>query len=293
MQYSNLQLCVKEDGAESIFATRIKTTAPRFNFRTRRWEWKRIAAKVTGDVAGEPQTIAWPQTEEKKKIDPTPWDTTETHVKEKTVVLASPESIPDKLIPTSMRAPPPKDQAFADEYIFNPSARHDPLVEAAMPLYLGEELSPRFSRAKKQRGWRLRRELEESHRVQKAKSDVDAWEAGGRDEGIEEVLDLDIVGLDGVKIRNRTRKEVREAALSEVDEEIKAARQMTERARAAGQVFLQQQGVDGEWVDGPKGLDLARRRARKERKERRTLKKLANLSLQERKNQVIPPDLRA
>lgn len=50
MQYSNVQLVVEEAGAETVFATRIATSKPRFDRETNRFVWDRFAAKVSGET---------------------------------------------------------------------------------------------------------------------------------------------------------------------------------------------------------------------------------------------------
>lgn len=79
-----------------------------------------------------------------------------------------------------------------------------------MPLYLTEELSPRFSRAKATKGYNLRRQLEAQEKTAHATGQVRQWREGGGDTGLEGALAA--VGLDGVALRTRTSQEVREAA---------------------------------------------------------------------------------
>lgn len=275
-----------------MFATRLRTSEPTFNREIRRFSWNRYPAKLSGELSDTTKTdssIPWPKPTKSKDADEvTPWDTIGVEAKSRSLHWAPASEIPHWLVPKSMRAPPPKDQSHADEYIFNKGSRSDALMQLAMPFYLGEELSPRFSRSKMQKGWLARRQLERKTRGAVAKAAVKQWDAQGRDQGLESVLEYDAVGLEGVTIRPRTMQEVRDDAHAEFDAEVAAAKAGTMRARAAGMVF---NDVKQKWEAGPKGKELLRRRSRRARKVRRMEDKLANLSLEVKKNQVIPPDL--
>lgn len=261
-----------------------------------RWCWTRYAANMTGDssLPVDPErgqvVIPWPKIEPRKQVNPTPIDTLEKDVAQPTLALGPVSTIPEPLVPVSMRAPVPKDQAWSNAYIFQPEARADQSMQAAMPLYLGEELGPRFARAKKVEGWKARREMEEIAREKEIKAAVDAWEAGGRDAGLEDILSSGIVNLEGVHIRSRTRKEIREAAAAAFDADLAAAKEAAQRAHNEGKRYDTEKGT---WVDGAKGLKAIRKRLRKARKARKITERLEKLTLTEAKNQVIPEDLRA
>ncbi|KLT42172.1 hypothetical protein CC85DRAFT_328404 [Cutaneotrichosporon oleaginosum] len=293
VQYSNVQLCVEEAGAESVFATRIATSAPVFDRATNRFVWERFAAKTSAptaapiDAAKGQIHIPWPVVEASKPEPPTAQDTRKDVVQRATLRLAAPSDVPASLVPNSLRAPAPSDQTWADKYILQPGARGQAALQAAMPLYLSEELSPRFSRAKQQSGWTARRTAEAEARAQAVKEAVDAWTAAGKDKGLSAVLANEYVNLSGVQIRPRTETEVAEAAAQAFDEEIRLARREVKYHVAAGRVFK-----DGEWVEGEKGIKLEAKRARKERKARKAIERLEKLALEETKNQVIPPDVR-
>lgn len=292
VHYSNVQLCVRDAGEESVFATRVATSTPFFDTVTRRMKWARYAAALSGPADGlakHPERgqvrIPWPVTEPNEIPDPLPVDTVERASSAATLNLQDASRIPRPLIPTSLRgpAPGPQDQDWADEYVFAPESRSSPELEAALPLYLQEELSPRYSRAKTTKGWRLRREAEAAAREEYVQRAVDEWEAQGRDEGLAELLTLDAVRLEGVSIRPRTRAEIREAAGREFDTQLEHTKKLTRRAAAAGMRFL-----DGQWVPGAKGEEIARKRSRKERKLRKIEERLSKLQLEEKPNQVIP-----
>lgn len=216
-------------------------------------------------------------------------DTLEREAQRITLSVSEAAAIPDQVVPDSMRAPPPTFQDWADEYIFNPTARHSSRLQAAMPFYLSEELSPRFSRAKQQSGWTQRRQVEAETREKAVQKALDDWEAGGRDRGIEELVSSDWVGLDGVHIRPRTRAEIREAAAMAFDEEIRLGKRQMAHAAAKGQVYDFENHV---WVEGEKGEKLEAKRSRKARKQRKVLQKLEGLTLADAKNQVVPSDVR-
>lgn len=202
------------------------------------------------------------------------------------------------ITPSSSRAPPPSDQSFSDTYIDSVEDRTHPTVEAAMPLYLSEELSPRFSRAKQTRGWNERRLREAEERAEIGQLAVEEWEAQGRDTGLKEVLAKGTNGLEGVTIRSRTRQEVRDAAMAEYDESLASKRRMVQHARKMGLKW--DRHID-DWEDFPEPavmpggqLDKASiKRDRKVRRAQRLEQKLSELKLGDERNQVVPPALRA
>lgn len=218
------------------------------------------------------------------------WDTLAEEAQRVSLRVSKADELPSTLVPSSMRAPPPSDQAWADEYVFNPDARRAPIMQAAMPLYLGEELSPRFSRAKQQRGWTERRLAEAEARERAVQTTLEEWEKNGRDKGITELLSHPMVGLEGVHIRPRTREEIRQAAAMAFDEEVRIAKRSMASATAAGKVYDYDAG---EWREGAKGEKLEKKRSRKARKERKVLARLEALTLSEEKNQFVPPDVAA
>ena len=120
-------------------------------------------------------------------------------------------------LPTSARASSATlPRQISDSYIEQSAASSvQPTVDAFMPLYLTEELSPRFSRAKATKGYNLRREIQAIERETHARVSVSEWRERGGDTGLESALAA--VGLEGVAIRSRTSKEVREAAEKEYD----------------------------------------------------------------------------
>jgi large subunit ribosomal protein L24 len=201
------------------------------------------------------------------------------------------------ITPSSSRAPPPSDQSFSDTYIDSLDDRRHPTVESAMPLYLSEELSPRFSRAKQTRGWNERRLQEQAERVEIGRLAVEEWEAGGRDKALQDLVSDGSAGLEGVSIRSRTRQEVRDAAMAEYDEELLQKKKSIQHARKMG---LKWDRHVEEWeampepivMEGGQQHKAATKRERKVRRADRLEKKLEDLKLEEGRNMVLPQDLR-
>ncbi|OCF33180.1 hypothetical protein I316_05225 [Kwoniella heveanensis BCC8398] len=301
VHYSNVQLCLENrDGADSLFATRIKTANTHFNVSSQRLEWRRFAAKISGgpvpDSWDKVPLVYWPKPDKKYQLpDPNnELDTTNSLTRKQTLVLSGLQSIigttAADMFPQHINAPPPSDAFASDQYIHQTNGKeldrsNTEDIDMLMPLYLSEELSPRFARMKTYKAYRARREAEELERDAVGKDAVDAWEAGGRDKGLREAMELEQVGLEGVFLKPRTRKEVREAAVAEYDVENEAMRQEVNMSVREGKLW---DAKLEEWVDGPKAERIARRRARKARKESKVIEKLARLQLQEDENTVLP-----
>lgn len=318
----------------SVFASRLSTSNFHFNKRTRMFEWERYASRLSGpsSIAPDPEKnqvyLPWPalklpkapsreslplssgSLEPRIEVVAREWDVSADDVKLQAEAAKflppdqaqSPSS--ENLIsmtPTSSRAPPPSDQSFSDTYIDSVDDRTHPYVEAAMPLYLSEELSPRFSRAKQTRGWNLRRLEEAEERAEIGRLAVEEWEAQGRDQGLKDMLAKGgpaAGGLEGVTIRSRTRQEVRDAAMAEYDESLSSKQRMVQHARKMG---LKWDRHIESWEEMPEPmvmpggqLDKASiKRDRKVRRAQRLENKLADMKLDEGRNMVVPPGLRA
>ena len=166
-----------------------------------------------------------------------------------------------------------------------------------MPLYLSEELSPRFSRAKQTRGWNERRLREQAERVEIGRVAVEEWEAGGRDKALNELVADASTGLEGVKIRSRTRQEVRDAAMAEYDEELVVRRKKVQHARKMGlkwdtHIESWEAMPEPSIIPGGQQDKAANKRDRKDRRAERLEQKLEDLKLEDARNMVLPPDLR-
>lgn len=200
------------------------------------------------------------------------------------------------LFPQNINAPPPTNQDYPDAYLRALEKAEDfqrneiDYIDMLMPLYLSEELSPRFAKTKTYKAYRARRDAEEAERERAGKRAVAAWEAGGRDKGLREAMELEAVGLEGVFLKSRTREEVREAAMIDFDVNNEAMRKEVNTAVREGKLWDYELS---QWIDGPKAEKIEKKRLRKDRKERKIMEKLENLRLEEGKNMAVPPQLRA
>lgn len=206
-------------------------------------------------------------------------DTTSETVAKRTVDLvpsseiwSDAASVP---LATSSRAPVNKlPRSISDAYInLNAKAAADldvaPVVpvevDSMMPLYLSEELSPRFSRAKATKGWNLARAAEQEEKEKFAAKAVQTWREGGRDAGLQGTLER--VGLGGVHVRGRTSKEVREAAESDYMNALFERSRIARMAKRAGGKF---DVVDDRWkveIDPAKLKRTQKKAERAKRKE--------------------------
>ncbi|WWC67009.1 uncharacterized protein I206_100916 [Kwoniella pini CBS 10737] len=292
VHYSNVQLCYDDQkGPGSSFVSRMKTGRTHFNVKSQRLDWNRIAARISGgsDTPSGPLSLPWPKPEKPYEL-PKPdddLDTSNNVAIRETLVLPGLEAIGNThaadLVPQHINAPSPSDTSFSDAYINNlhgnrPLRKEESeLVDLLMPLYLSNELSPRFGKYKTYKAYKSRREAEELERVEVGKLAVDEWELMGRDKGLKEVTELDEVALEGVFIKPRTRKEVREAAITEFDLENETMRKEVNSNVRSGKIWSSEVG---DWIDGPKAQNIARKQDRRERKTRRAEEKLANLKLE-------------
>lgn len=195
------------------------------------------------------------------------------------------------LIPLTLRSPPASDQSISDEYIEKPGIRHHPtsVIDALMPIYLSEELSPRFAKHKVAEAWRQRKDLERSGRKTRGEKAVADWWLGGRDTGLREVMDSDEAGLEGVPLRPRTVEEVREAALAEHDEELEKEKKFVKRQIVAGWTW---DASVGKWVRGEKTLRRKRKIEAKKRRAERIEERMKGLKLKPGKNMVLPSEVK-
>ncbi|WRT63491.1 uncharacterized protein IL334_000396 [Kwoniella shivajii] len=292
VHYSNVQLCYEDNkGPDSIFVSRMKTDRTHFNIKSQRLDWTRMAARISGgsEIQAEPIKLPWPKPD-KPYQHPKPntdLDTSNSITIQDTLVLPGLEAIEQTkaadLVPQHINAPTPSDTSFADAYIRHmqgtrPLSRSEEgFVDLLMPLYLSEELSPRFAKSKTYKAYKARREFEELERSSIGKSAVEDWEASGRDRNLKEAMELEEVGLEGVFLKPRTRKEVRDAAITEFDVDNESMRKEVNLAVREGKIWDRE---NGEWIDGPKAENIARKRARRARKERKAVERLASLKLE-------------
>ena len=218
----------------------------------------------------------------------------EMHPRLKTAMISQPQATLSNLVPLTLRSPPPLYQGVSDRYV-NEETRFDqetsqldPVIDSLMPLYLSEELSPRFAKHKVASAWRARQSLVSSTRARVGKVAVHQWELGGRDAGLRDIMDSDEAGLEGVSLRPRTVEEVREAAMVEHDEEVRAENKFVKEQIVKGMFWHTQKG---EWVSGHKARRAERKKVKKAEKKGRIEEKMAKLRLQPARNMVLPPEL--
>ena len=162
------------------------------------------------------------------------------------------------------------------------------MVDVLMPLFLSEELAPRFAKHKISEAWKHRQDLLKSTRMRIGEDSVKAWELGGRDAGLRDVMDSDEAGLEGVPLRPRSVQEVREAALAEVDEEVERERKFVKSQIVSGMVWDSARHM---YVRGDKAKQKLRKRLKKQKKAVKLEQRLSNLKLKPGKNMVLPPSL--
>ncbi|WVQ80296.1 hypothetical protein IAT38_002401 [Cryptococcus sp. DSM 104549] len=300
VHYSNVQLCVEHDekGTNSVFATRLKTTEPKWNPYRNRMEWKRLAARLKGTPEAEEQmeavVIPWAKTEKQRTFPeshPT-LDTVNQEAKARTVQTPKIETFGGVVAwPQHINAPPLANNTFSDHYIAGENLVADQacLLDNIMPLYLSEELAPRFAKTKMWKAWRLRREAAELEKKRVGEEAVRAWNKAGRDKKLQVVLEQDSIALDDVHLRKRTAAEVRAAA--EMRYELAKAQTQHEVAQQtrAGRIY---NVAKGRWEDGPETIKADRKKTRKDRKARKVAKKLVGLKLEEGVNMVVPRAVR-
>lgn len=180
---------------------------------------------------------------------------------------------PDELpLAPSTRAPATKlSRAISDQYINATidasSPEIDAKVDALMPLYLSEELSPRFSRAKKNRGKKLADQMLAQEKQDYIKKVVEEWRANDKDRGIKTVLEQ--AGITDPKIRFRHVHEIREDAAREYDNAVFERKRISKMARRAGGTF---DAANDEWIVKVDEKKEKRKRRKRERKMREQLK---------------------
>jgi large subunit ribosomal protein L24 len=196
-----------------------------------------------------------------------------------------------ELLPTSSLEPIPNSAAAREWLDAQASTPGIPETDSTMPLFLSEELSPRFSRAKKTAGFNARRETTAREREEAGRSAVQAWEAGGRDKSLSEVLGGEgAEKLEGVKLRGRTRAEVREAAQVVFDQQQASVKRGVRDAR---KMEMRWSKEEGDFVDGARGENVIRKKERKVLKDKKVEKRMGGLRLEQGRNAVVPANVRA
>ena len=198
------------------------------------------------------------------------------------------------LIPTTPSAAAPKDYQIADEYLKRDwtaggSSQDDAVIDALMPLYLSEELSPRFSDYRRLSQYKVRVAQKEVEKQRYIEDEVTFWKYMGRDRYLRETMDLPEANLRGVPLKPRSKREVEEAAALEWAAENK--RKTEEVAKMFKKGMLWDYEANG-WKKGPKAVHRAAKWEAKKSKVDQQAKWLANLKLSPAKNMVVPLEAR-
>ncbi|KAH9482483.1 hypothetical protein JR316_0004583 [Psilocybe cubensis] len=137
---------------QHVFALRIGTTQPYWDYRLHRYVWKRYAVKTVPKLQpseyGKKIFIPWPKKPERKYPEAGLYDTLAEDVAKITYKL--PHFNPDKLEPL----PPIPSEAEYLDHIYNPhrTPYYDP--SAPFEVYLQPDLANPHSRAKKLERWK-------------------------------------------------------------------------------------------------------------------------------------------
>lgn len=204
----------------------------------------------------------------------------------------------ENLIPSTPGAGAPKDHSVADAYINNQassSAGDDSrstsahIIDALMPLYISEELSPRFSDYRRLSQYKMRVAQKEVEKQRYIEDEVTFWKYMGRDRYLRETMDLPEANLRGVPLKPRTKREVEEAAALEWASENK---RKTEEVALMFKKGMLWDYEAGEWKKGPKAIHRDAKWEAKKSKVDQQAKWLANLKLSPAKNMVVPLEAR-
>lgn len=197
------------------------------------------------------------------------------------------------LIPSTMAAPLTEERIPSDLYR-RPShadlADNGDLVllDHMMPLYLSEELSPRFALHKRQEMWKIRQNDQKTKREEYVEAAVAEWRSMGKDRYLREIADSPVSNLRGVPIRPRSEKEVRTAATMEWQQMEKERVQETARRMKMGYVW---DATIEEWVAGPKAEKFAEKKANRLAKAAWNKERLARMTMSPAKNMVVPEEI--
>lgn len=162
-----------------------------------------------------------------------------------------------------------------------------------MPLYLTDELAPRFTRVKMAKAWKQRRLNEAAEERRLVKEVTRSWQDGSQDNGLREVMDMPEVGLHGVYLRPRKGKEVAQVVRLEYREELDNIKAKTRKLIYLGWKWRPEaKDGNGGWIKGPKVLKREFKIRSKARRAKQREEKLRTFTLKPGKNQYIPEGAR-
>jgi large subunit ribosomal protein L24 len=195
------------------------------------------------------------------------------------------------IVPKTTHAPPPKDQSVAD--VYRAGGYEDQTanlaVDALMPLYLSEELSPRFAKHTLTDLYKIRKEQREAGKKAYIEAAVQQWKDLGRDRFLREIMDTEEANLRGVPLKPRSEREIREVAEIEWQQETERELLVVSKRLKRG---YQWNYEEGKWVNGPRAQRRVDKLAAKQRKAHRLHVYLENLKLKQGKNMVVPEEAR-
>ncbi|PSR73590.1 hypothetical protein PHLCEN_2v10509 [Hermanssonia centrifuga] len=228
-----------------VFATRVSTSPPEWRPDLHRWDWDRYAVNTAPRLPGwtkeanEKVFIPWPKTSRSDPPKPTAYDTTLEAVTEVTYKPPSLPLDPKAFIPRI---------ASQHEYIKSLSTRSAFDPAAPVEVYLQNELSSPFARAKKQARWQAYEHYKQGLLDQYIKAEVN--------------------NLDGRIVRDAKAEAV-----------WKWRNRMIEERKAE---------IKKRWKDRGQETKMTRKRERQAKQKDRIHRKMRELVLTDAPNQIVP-----
>lgn len=193
-----------------------------------------------------------------------------------------------KIVPRTENAKLPNDQSISDSYLLG--STQATAADHLMPLYLSEELSPRFTTHKMAELYKLRQSQAKEAKETFVKAALQKWHNQGRDRNLRRVMDAPDVGLAGVPLSKRSARDIREAATIEWEDT--NAKHLAEVAGKLKRGWRwNHENPNGGWIRGPKAQRTADKRVKKLQKATMLRERLAKLKLGPGANMVVPPQI--
>jgi len=235
---------------QSVFASRIGSSEPRWDYIAKRWVWKRYAVQTTPKLPAQYYTraglrkirIPWPRFETRKYPEGGLYDTSIDDVAKVTYKTPAFDSSPLEPLPRV-----PEEQEYLN-LLYNPHRLQDYDESAPFELYLKWELANPHSRAKKLERWK-------------------SYQAGTH-ELLKSITADEVKHLDG-----RSLKQAKADAAFNWREQVKEDQEKKKKAR---------------WAHSAKVGQWERKKAKKAQKEDRQRKRLTELVLKDEPNQFLP-----